>query len=103
MNMPVGWTAQNLNRFVYFGYLAEYSYKPDQESRIRPVMVDHTAEGPATFTFSGVELPEGFSVDANTGVVSWLPNTPKGRYTIDVKADASNGLSAQTSFDIRLV
>lgn len=45
--------------------------------------------GEGTVTHSGINLPQGASVDAETGMVSWTP-TAQGTYTFYVSAAAGN-------------
>jgi hypothetical protein len=52
-----------------------------------------------TLTFSLVEAPEGAEIDAATGLVSWLPETP-GAYRFVVRVEDGQGGAAEQAFEV---
>jgi hypothetical protein len=54
-----------------------------------------------TLTFSLVDAPAGAEIDAATGLVSWLPETP-GMYRFVVRVEDGQGGSDEQSFEVNV-
>lgn len=87
--------------FLRFEYLAEYSFSAGVQDEVRPLLLEAVLCPGVTIVVTGVNLPDGFSVERGTGAVVF--NAKPGRYTIEVEAVASNGLTAKTSFLLNLI
>lgn len=54
-----------------------------------------------TLTFQLVVAPEGMTIDAQTGVITWLPET-EGEYAVSVQVDDGNGGTDTQTFNIQV-